>query len=102
MDPSHDHRDVILARDVAEVVHGITDDRVAHLAGIESRGLADARAEPLLAVFLAARAFALDDAVRVPDDDVARDELGRLGLVARCRIVTEPVAADHERAELAL
>src|SRR5690606_20029065 len=102
MDPPDDHGDVVLANSLPEERAGIRDDRIAHLAGVESRGFADRRAEPLLAVLLAHLVLALDDAVRVPDQHVADRELGRLRLVLRVAIVTEPVAADHQRAELAL
>src|SRR5678815_3561248 len=91
MDPPHDHGDVVLARCIAEVRGGVADDRVAHLAGIE-RGRAPHRGpESLLAVLLAGHVLALDDAVGVPDQHVARDELGGLGLVALSLIhISEP------------
>src|SRR5689334_8753650 len=102
MDPPDDHRDVILAWRLAEERARIRDDRVAHLARVERAGLAHGVAEPLLAVLLAALVLALDDAVRVPDEHVAGQQVGGLHLVLRRAVVAEAVAADHQRAELAL
>src|SRR5215470_614586 len=99
MNPPDDHRDVVLARRLAEEARRLGDDRIAHLARIERGGAADRVAEALLAVLLADLVLALDDAVRVPDHDIPRDELGGLRLVLRSAIVAEPVAADHQRAE---
>src|SRR3954470_24908167 len=102
MDPPHDHGDVVLPRRLAEERCRVGNDRVSHLACIERGGLADARAEPFLAVLLAGLALALDDAVRVPDQHVAAGQLRRLRLVLRRAVIAEAVTADHERAELAL
>src|SRR4051812_16461978 len=102
MDPPDDHRDVVLAWSARKERRGIGDDRISHLARIECSRAAHGGAEALLPILLTREVLALDDAVGVPDDDVASDEVGGLGLVLRRPIVAEAIATDHQRAELAL
>src|SRR5262245_4847673 len=64
------HGDVVLARALAEELPGRAHHRFAHPERVELGGAPDRRAEPLLAVLLAAIVLALDDPVGVPDQHV--------------------------------